>query len=235
MTQTLGIDFPLSQCLKSRVPTLNLPTSAYHLAAQIPTQWLSKTSPPTPTPSVELALRKVTWRALLGKRLQQLQDEFESSESKPGVALAPGRQLPWSRLPPTNSQNINLSEIGTGATPELHRLGRLRDSAYKDWVTFLDIAGKKMGVDFSSATQDVNTGRDLELKRFLEVVHVLRCILGPVVETAFVLDRMAWIDENLEKKGHTHLQTAALNLFDQATGSGRNIAIVIAPLIPSMS
>lgn len=43
-----------------------LPISTYHLAAQVPSQC---SDPPTPHPSVVLAVRKVTWRPLLGKAL----------------------------------------------------------------------------------------------------------------------------------------------------------------------
>lgn len=222
--------------MKGFVPALDLPTSAYHLAAQIPTQWLSNLSPPIPVPSVELALRKVTWRALLGKKLQQFRDEFSSSdEIIPHINLTPGRQLPWSRLPSARSQNFDTNEIGTGATPELRKLGRLKDGAYKDWATFLEVARKKMGMDFGSVTENAVTERDAGLERLLEVVHTLRCILGPVIETAFVLDRMAWIHEDLGKQGRADIRAAAVNLFDQATGSGRNIAIVMAPLLPPIS
>jgi len=77
-------------------------------------------------------------------------------------------------------------------------------------------------------------GRDALLERRLEVLHVLRCLLGPVVESLIVLDRLAWVREALsEMSGGTHMQVEAVNLFDQATGSGRNIAIVIAPAPPT--
>lgn len=214
---------------------MDLPTSAYHLAAQIPTQWLSKLSPPTPVPSVELALRKVTWRALLGKKLRHMPNDSTSPDTQLHLSLAPGRQLPWSRLPVAKTQNFIMDEVGTGATPEMRRLGRLRDTAYQTWETFLDVAGKRMGVDFSATGEETDTIRELALERSLEVVHTLRCLLGPVVETAIILDRMAWIADNLRAKGRADVQTSLVNLFDQATGSGRNTAIVIAPLIPPIS
>ncbi|KAF9454770.1 hypothetical protein P691DRAFT_754327 [Macrolepiota fuliginosa MF-IS2] len=227
-------DFPLSKQMRS-FSTIDLPTSAYHLAAQIPTQWLSSLSPPTPIPSVELALRKVTWRALLGQKLRRTQNDVVSSDNDFHLNLAPGRQLPWSRLPVAKTQNFDINEVGTGATPEMRRLGRLRDAAYKDWETFLGVAGKKMGVDFSTTGEGTGAGRDVVLEKFLEIVHTLRCLLGPVVETTIVLDRVGWINENLRLKGYADVQASIVNLFDQATGSGRNIAIVIAPSIPSMS
>ncbi|KAF5360877.1 hypothetical protein D9756_004784 [Leucocoprinus leucothites] len=225
-------DFPLSMYMKSLSPPIDLPTSAYHLAAQIPLTWLAGHSPPVPAPSVELALRKVTWRALLGKKIRQLQ----SADTIPdmNINLNPGRQLPWSRLPAAKTQNFDLNEAGTGATPEMRRLGRLRDTAYNNWGTFIDVAGKKMGVYLGHTSNDLGAERDVGLERLLEVVHTLRCLVGPVVESAIVLDRMVWIEETLRSEGCTDVQAQLVNLFDQAAGSGRNIAIVIAPSIPSI-
>ena len=64
----------------------------------------------------------------------------------------------------------------------------------------------------------------------LEVLHVLRCLLGPLVESLIVLDRLSWLREMLEDDNSDSLFDADIvNLFDQATGSGRNIAIVVTP------
>ncbi|KXN88186.1 Protein RRNAD1, partial [Leucoagaricus sp. SymC.cos] len=228
-------DFPLSRHMQSLSPLIDIPTSAYHLAAQIPTQWLTSLSPPSPSPSVEMALRKVTWRALLGRKLQRLQGHSTSALSATvvNINLTPGRQLPWSRLPVVKVQNFDQEEVGTGATPAMRRLGRLRDHAYQDWDTFLDVAGKKMGVKFANDAEGQE--RDAHMERLLEVVHTLRCLIGPVVESAIILDRLAWIEENLGSDAHREMRAEIVNLFDQATGSGRNIAIVIAPSIPSLS
>ena len=91
-----------------------------------------------------------------------------------------------------------------------------------------------MGMDFSLGIDDIEAERDVELERFLEVVHTLRCLVGPAVESAIILDRMVWLDENLRSEGRSDFRSAIVNLFDQSTGSGRNIAIVVAPSIPSM-
>ncbi|KAL9711075.1 hypothetical protein Ac2012v2_005614 [Leucoagaricus gongylophorus] len=56
----------------------------------------------------------------------------------------------------------------------------------------------------------------------------------PVVERAIILDRKLWIDE-MCSEGRKDVKAEIINLFDQATGSGRNIAIVIAPSIPRYS
>lgn len=222
---TRELDFPLSRYLKEKSPAIDLPVSAYHLAAQVPKHWLSSLSPPTPLPSVRLALRKVTWRALLGKKLRHLQSNYPIN-----VNLTPGRQLPWSRLPSAKVENLNLNEEGTGATPEMRRLGRLKNTAYTDWKTFVDVAEKKMGADFGTEVDIVE--RDLRMERLLECFHTLRCLIGTVVESVIILDRLVWVDEFLQSEGRLDLRPSVVNLFDQSTGSGRNVAIVVAPRVP---
>ena len=231
-----SVDFPLSRYMSILSPRIDLPTSAYHLAAQIPSQWLTSDSLLIAAPSVELALRKVTWRALLGKKIQNLKEASIANDttSEFNINLTPGRQLPWSRLPETKARGCNSSEVGTGATVEMRKLGRLRNAAYQDWWTFLDFAGKKMAIDFGSGATKLKSEQDIGLERFLEVVHTLRCLIGPVVESAIVLDRKLWIDE-MCSEGRKDVKAEIINLFDQATGSGRNIAIVIAPSIPRYS
>jgi len=217
-------------------PPIDLPASAYHLAAQIPMQWLVCDSPLTAVPSVELALRKVTWRALLGRKIRKLKgvsiaNDIASKSSH--ITITPGRQLPWSRLPETKTRSCDFlgNEVGTGATNEMRKLGRLKDTAYQDWETFIDLAGKKMIVDFSSDVSELEDERNIGLERFLEVVHALRCLIGPIVESAVVLDRKLWIDEMCFEE-RKDVKVEIVNLFDQAAGSGRNIAIVIAPSMP---
>lgn len=71
--------------------------------------------------------------------------------------------------------------------------------------------------------------RRKEMESRLEVLHALRCILGPLVESIILLDRLAWIREELEaRKDVVGIKADLINLFDQAIGSGRNIAILVA-------
>lgn len=168
-----------------------------------------------------------TWRALLGKKLRQNIDHPPIE-----INLTPGRQLPWSRLPTAKVHNFELNEEGTGATPEMRRLGRLKDTAYTDWETFVDVAGKKMGIDFGEVEV---VERDMRMERLLECFHTLRCLVGTVVESAIILDRLVWVDELVKSEGRSDLRTSVVNLFDQATGSGRNVAIVVAPKVPSLT
>lgn len=121
--------------------------SANHLqlAAQVPSQWgLS----PAARKDAELAIRKVSWRAILDRALD------------PSVCE--------------------------------RRLGRVNDSAYRDWETFTSVAQEKLGVD------TLTIPRDTRLESQLGVLHFLRCILGPVIESFLLLDRKLWVQRELE-------------------------------------
>jgi hypothetical protein len=78
-----------------------------------------------------------------------------------------------------------------------------------------------------------NESRRKQLESALSVLHVLRCIMGPLIETLILLDRYEWIREELNGSGVSQesntMDVDLINLFDQATGSGRNVAIIIQP------
>ncbi|GLB41959.1 putative methyltransferase domain containing protein [Lyophyllum shimeji] len=200
-------DFPLSTPLRLHPHPLPapLPASAYQMAAQIPDHWLDS---PARLASAQLAIRKVVWRALLGRRYARI-----------------------------CASHASVTE--TGSTPAMRRLGRLHDDAYASWPAFLERASERIGVDFSSSTDTDALGPESELATRLESLHVLRCLLGPVVESYIVLDRVTWLEEELDRRkkkagdGLAGYEIEAVNLFDQATGSGRNIALVLAPPAPS--
>jgi hypothetical protein len=257
---SIPADFPLSSSLLSANPPLHLPKSAFQLASQVPSHWNDS---PASLAAASLAIRKVVWRALLTRF------------SRPDLDTKPD------------------SNIGTGSSPAVRRLGRLNDSVYSSWDTFLKIAGERLGLetnfnslvgaafederggatgisdynssdpeprhDFNTSFPESSRGRDALLERRLEVLHVLRCQLGPVVESLIVLDRVEWVKEMLNGIGilvggdadgdggadedgdeerdanrrmSTRMQVEIVNLFDQAAGSGRNIAIVVAPPPP---
>ncbi|KAG6854656.1 hypothetical protein C0991_003304 [Blastosporella zonata] len=196
-------DFPLHNLNKNPLPSL--PASAYQMAAQIPDTWLLS---PQHLERASLSIRKVVWRALLG------------------------------RLFDASSANVT----GTGSTPTMRRLGRLHDSAYDSWDAFIRVASQRIGVDLSS-TSDSSPVSPLPssnsqppnpaLQARLASLHVLRCLLGPVIESYIILDRLAWLQHQLQSpltagalEGYS---VEAVNLFDQATGSGRNVALVVRP------
>jgi hypothetical protein len=66
-------------------------------------------------------------------------------------------------------------------------------------------------------------------ERRIQVLHTMRCLLGSAVESTILKDRVEWVKDVLSGSG---LQVQLVNLFDQSTGSGRNVAIVIAPQLP---
>ena len=74
----------------------------------------------------------------------------------------------------------------------LGRLGRLNDTAYKDWATFLLAAEKKLGLNLGDMELDSR------MESRLEVFHFLRCILGPVIESFLLLDRKVWMRRELQ-------------------------------------
>ncbi|KAI0754664.1 methyltransferase domain-containing protein [Daedaleopsis nitida] len=205
-------DFPLSRAFRSCRNAAGFALTANHLqlAAQVPSQWLrSEESRREAT----LALRKIVWRALLEDPLrEQVENEHVRSGDDDGDAV---------------KRASGVSDAGGRARTEEQadrrprRLGRLRDSAYADWETFVGIVRAKLG----NERLDIPRG-DAVLERGIEVFHTLRCLAGPVVESLILLDRLAWMQEELEE---LPFDAKLVNLFDQASGSGRNVAIVITP------
>ncbi|KAF9054264.1 methyltransferase domain-containing protein [Panaeolus papilionaceus] len=255
-------DFPLSKRFRSH-PTL--PIAAYHLAAQVPSTWLDSTG--RPFASVKLSIRKVVWRALLGRVLEQatpissetLTTPEENKDNK--SATVPAR---WSRRPETWENASATTPAGptpaveedpsTGQTASHTRLGRLSDSVYKSWSSFIDAASKKLGVTFPVYVKDLPIGDETaglsqppptppdgtnvdlrKLEKQLEVLHVKRCLLGPRVEESILDDRLEWFKEELGgydgARGGSDpvVDVDCVNLFDQSLGSARNVAIVVAP------
>ncbi|KAJ7175394.1 methyltransferase domain-containing protein [Mycena filopes] len=210
-------DFPLSEHMLSTRPPIFLPSSAYHMAAQIPAQWFRT---PESRADATLALRKVVWRAIIGARF--------AAQAK------------------TTADDGAAKDDGTGDRPVMRRLGRLNNTVYADWKTFARAAGTRIGPE-SPPEGDSELDLDAEETRLvseLEVLHVLRCIIGTLVESLITMDREQWVQEQLELGAHDRRGTGdgdgdgdggdvmtveMVSLFDQATGSGRNIALVVAP------
>lgn len=199
--------------------TLKLETQHLHLATQSPLTWdLSLSS--TSTSSASMAIKKVVYRALLSRRLP--------------LSFLPEKGIPL------------ISDVDW----RQKRVGRLASSAYQDFPTFLRIATKKMGFDdsgyfplskergeeddslddrcrLSISLADMNE-EEKDLSRILEVLYVLRCLLGPIVESIIALDRYFYLRETTEASmvNTNDSQVELVNLFDQSTGSLRNIALV---------
>lgn len=136
-------------------------------------------------------------------------------------------------------------------------MGRLRSTAYKDFPTYLHVAKGKLGLDAKpletrsgvvEKEYDLSSDLNLEeklLSRTLEVLYVLRCLLGPAIESLIAADRYLFLQEAVEGQVRTNRDgniTASdgildmhssgskeavklVNLFDQSTGSLRNLAL----------
>lgn len=245
-------DFPLSEPLLALSPRPTLPIAALHLATQVPTHWFRTERAGM---GACLAVRKVVYRALLQPVIQlAAQCRKESTDSQEIMSRE-------------NNQELT-ARLGLGETPENRRLGKLNDTSYTDWSTFLVSATTKLGISVDDLTRRhsegqgpgdelppwiLNHGDDsggeegvferLRMESRLEVVHVLRCILGPLIESLILLDRYEWLREELgvvrgkypvNEEGREQLQNGAVavemvSLFDQVTGSGRNVALVVSP------
>lgn len=207
-------DFPLSKPLRDLDPVPKLTIAAVHLAAQVPCQWLKDQDAKQ---DAELALRKVVYRALLHPVLQ-------AWTAQPN-AIADDPTLPERPIHP-----------GLGETLENRKLGKLNDKAYQDWPTFLEHATRKLGIDLAAIGMPLpdwftHEAVRLKMERALFVVQTLRCILGPLIESLILLDRRDWIKHELAEMNDRgqEVEVEMVNLFDQATGSGRNVALVIKP------
>jgi len=213
-----------------------------------------KSEVPLSSSSAALAIRKVTYRALLARRLPALcRPEGDASQCA---------DVDWRQK----------------------RVGRLRGSAYQDFPTYLRVARGKLGLekrpqpmektgraglamasgtvlgDTNTSSRGVSEGEydlesdlnseEMKLSRTLEVLYVLRCLVGPVVESLIAVDRHLFLQEITDS--HSHLGEDAntdtnnelsensienegldergkaqlVNIFDQSTGSLRNLALV---------
>ncbi|KAI0034620.1 methyltransferase domain-containing protein [Vararia minispora EC-137] len=187
----------------------HLTSAHFQLAAQIPARWLDT---PQTAASAELSIKKVVYRALL--------EPFLSPATQPGT--------------------------GPASSASRKRLGRLNDNSYDSFPHFLSRAFSKMGIllPSSAAVDGVPTAPEASAwaerrQRQLEVLHVLRCIVGPSIETAILCDRLVWLREALgQQKGKAASEMTRarhgwkvelVNLFDQTAGSARNFAIVMRP------
>lgn len=251
-------------------PILRLPTSAFHLAAQVPSEWLRSLRPPEPVPSVSLATRKIVYRALLDKILSKAA-LWTSSAHHNSVSLSPALKpnksatvpVQWTYRPeswlqrstyeifpatsvsgyPPSNDVASKTNPSQSYTKNPIRLGRMNDRCYASWSSFLRAVEQKISVKFSEMAfheerkglEDDNANFTLEKK--LEVLHTMRCLLGPAIESAILRDRVQWLTESLASGTEVHekAEIKLVNLFNQATGSGRNVAIVIAPKIPFVS
>ncbi|OSD02416.1 hypothetical protein PYCCODRAFT_1435416 [Trametes coccinea BRFM310] len=157
----------------------------------------------------------------------QLPAQWMRSEDTLRDARLALRKVVWRALiqdvlqPPHPNPSSGDPGSGSAEAAGKQRLGRLNDSAYADWETFADRVRTRLGMREGSLVR-----ADRATERRIEVFHTLRCIVGPVIESLIMLDRAVWLEEELQGTG---FRVELVNLFDQASGSGRNVAVVILP------
>ncbi|TFK70388.1 hypothetical protein BDN72DRAFT_748472, partial [Pluteus cervinus] len=192
-------------------PDLDLPPAALQLAAQVPSIWLDD------LPATTLSVKKVVWRALLSRemRRQHLHDTVPHLWREKSARHGPLAE------DPLESQDRK-KVIGIGTTPAMRRLGKLNDSVYDDWQKFLAIATQRLGADLTDTPLPSTA-----LQHRISVLHTLRCLLGPVIETFIIQDRVQFLRQGLQNSPCRDWDARAVNLFDQSTGSGRNVALVV--------
>ncbi|CAE6538215.1 unnamed protein product [Rhizoctonia solani] len=196
-------DFPLSETTTRTDPHISLNLTPNHL--QLAAQCPAQWSrSKSEMERASLARRKIVWRAILARCIH------ESSSSSNTIP---------------------------------NRLGRLPDRVYADWGSFVQTACEKMKLP-STATEELLVGSSKSEGRSvlpsgaetlafqLEVLHILRAIIGPVIESLIILDRTLYLAEQLDSNnGSPTFTVRALNLFDQlSSGSARNVVLIVDPI-----
>lgn len=122
----------------------------------------------------------------------QMPLQWERTDAALDDASLAARKVAWrALLSDILSRRSEEQRLLSGRTQELKRLGRLNDSAYRDWEGFLTIAQEKLDAKVAGVA------RDRAMESRLEVFHFLRCVLGPVVESFILLDRKLWLRDQL--------------------------------------
>jgi hypothetical protein len=97
------------------------------------------------------------------------------------------------------------------------KIGRLNDKVFESWDTYLCAAFSK--INMSPLPPSESSFHDT-LSFQLEVLYILRSMLGPVVESLILMDRYLYLKEELG-------EGRMVNVFDQASGSARNVCLVV--------
>ena len=96
--------------------------------------------------------------------------QWGRSEAALEDASLAARKIAWrALLSGIMSRSAEERPLLSGRTRELKRLGRLSDTAYRDWDGFLAIAQEKLGAAVAGVA------RDRAMESRLEVFHFLRC------------------------------------------------------------
>lgn len=235
-------DLCLSMFLRERTDSGRAITPQHlQQACQCPSQWtISSRS----WIDARLSRRKIIYRALLGRVIQRLFPHTQHPTSEEG---APSRVLCEGK-----------ASLDDAEAPSLLgglRLGRLNGKDYADWPTFLHKALIRLAsppdsplhaIDVDSVVSaylngsnstnepDIETKLSESLARRLGCMHVFRALLGELVESLIIADRMLFLAEELSKGEHQSerglgevgWKLKAWNVFELESGSARNVVIV---------
>ncbi|KAF8321996.1 uncharacterized protein EI90DRAFT_3131247 [Cantharellus anzutake] len=224
------------------------------LACQSPSQWvLSGKS----WSEASLARRKVVYRALLGRYVQRVHghDVVRVDDNRDGDrgygGSCEGDRDEGEMLPGSGPMSIHGK-----------RLGRMRDSVYSSWETFLKIALERFDLPptvplpsslpshnhSNAGKENPRTGIDdlfpKKLYRQIELLHVLQALVGPVIESLIVVDRVLYVAEGLERlecwsgdgqgewdpkkeREAGKWRVEGRNVFSICSGSARNVGVVV--------
>ncbi|GAA5871608.1 hypothetical protein JCM3774_006310 [Rhodotorula dairenensis] len=184
-----------------------------------------------------------------------VRDKYPPPDSPPGMVRAHLRLTPQSpptwHLSPASTAAWHASTLKLAyrarfeaelvaaipqiGPPESHRIGRVAEC--KSWEAYRERALRKMDtvyggdalpeLEFAGGPDGWDTALFL-----LRVFWTLRSWLGPPLESLCILDRFAFLCEGLEARGpgdaaREERRVEIVNLFEQATGSLRNLAIVV--------
>lgn len=186
-------DFPLAD---EQEELIKLSFNHLHVACQCPAQWVLDDDE---WERSLLARRKVLYRALLGRLYQE------------------------HNLPPLfpGQKDVTTEQVEQLPNPlEGKRMGRLPGSAYTSFSVFLSHALPRLGdITLPPLTEDLD--QSVFARRFLGFV-VFRSLLGPLIESAIIVDRVLFLSEALPD-GWT---VRSENIFELSSGSARNVAII---------
>jgi hypothetical protein len=221
------------------------------LAAQVPAHWLDSRESIT---KAAMATRKVVFRALLQPFLERTlsrdgvtsgSDDVASRQIEAGEGEL---ELPEDLRGRTGTgetvTNRRLGKLPASAYADWSTF--LRAASEKMGID-LGSAPNKVSKGIWNEHQGIQDDNARQrMANRLAVLHVLRCILGVAVESLIILDRQRWVNETLskgrqplvkrhegwertdeEEAGSVPTVARLVNLFDQGTGSGRNVAIVV--------
>ncbi|KAE9388943.1 hypothetical protein BT96DRAFT_1003739 [Gymnopus androsaceus JB14] len=260
----------------SRLLPSPLPSTAYHLAAQVPEMWVSSSSgslssasahskknevndmeelTPTASASASLAVRKVVWRALL-ERILADHSHSSSGSSEPDsqvkVATRPGFILPMEAnayLACLGNTRVDEKQLGgleiNGESEGIGaRVGKLQNELGLGEESVVSLPAQ-IGDSFAFPTPTITSPPydspssailpSLHpLSRALGILHVLRCILGPLVESELLEERVGMVRKGLkqakelEQGESMDYSSSLVPLFSQQgeAGSARNMAVV---------